>query len=225
MNRSDLINCMHTGVRRACSDYGDWSGGESIHDRGIESLITASIARAVAESWKMHSKTAYLSLETPFAEIAHNSFAETKRGALPKVLRGARRADIALWSSDLAVTSVIEVKRQWVPKPCLHDLKRLGALIRQYGRHQKGRLGTGFLVTMVLVELTSTPEAKIREIKDSVKSIGSDVVDVRVRLDTQSAYLDEERNRAGYSVIVELAAKRLNIEVVDASAPSLAAQM
>jgi hypothetical protein len=209
MHREDLIKSIHSGVRAACKEYGKWSGGESIHDRGIESLLVSSVARKIVKGWKAHSRTAYLSLETPFSEVAENSYSIPKMGPRPKVLRGNRRADLVLWNSAMKVSGVIEVKRKWSPGSCHHDLKRLRGLVKQYGCHHEGTVQMGFLVTLVVVE-KSKFEGRVGEIKESVGAIKTDDVSVRVHPDHLVAYEDTEQGKTGYSMVIEVVPKRPN---------------
>lgn len=209
MRREDLIESIHSGVRAACKEYGKWSDGESIHDRGIESLLVSSIARKIVKGWKAHSRTAYLSLETPFSEVAEYSDSIPKRGPRPKVLRGNRRADLVLWSSVKKVSGIIEVKRKWSPGSCHHDLKRLCGLVKQYGCHHQGAVQMGFLVTLVVVEKTKF-EGRVKEIKKSVRAIKIEDVSVRVHLDLLVAYEDTEQGKTGYSMVIEVVPKRPN---------------
>ena len=229
MRREDMIKGIHSGVGAACKEYGKWSSGESIHDRGVESLLVSWIARRIIKKWKDHRKMAYLSLETPFSEVKEKSRRDQRNGAppkrpsargpRPKVLRGLPRADLVLYTPADRVSGIIEVKRKWQPSSCHKDLKRLRALVSRYGPRNNGTVQMGFLVTMVVVAPLDL-KTKIKEIRTSVRDIQDDAVSVKVHTAGRAAYVDAELGKKGYSVVIEVVSRRVKGEIIEDEDPT-----
>lgn len=109
LTQKQIVSAISKGTRNANEKYKKWTGGWSLLDSGVESLIVSELADVLN---CLQSKKDSLLLEVQFNWIRDWAGART-RGRLPSAIKGGKRADIALFNSNGQPVCVIEVKRKW----------------------------------------------------------------------------------------------------------------
>ena len=138
-------------INSANVKYEMWSKGWWVGDSGVEGLMTANIAEALA---LIQENDESLVMELEFQYIVSESGVKLTKENI-EALGPNRRVDIALFDRSGAPAFVIEVKRLWTPSDCYSDLKRLRDLIRTLSTKSGGSLKSGFLATMLAKKATT----------------------------------------------------------------------
>ena len=143
MRKTDLIETAKSAVMAANDEYEKWSGGSQwLGDAGVESLLTTTIARKVFETLEASGANVFVTLETPFEDLAKASGAALKPGRYPQELQGRPRADIVVWQGERPF-AVIEVKRGDADTAIDWDCDRIARLLERYGEAAGGSLAVG----------------------------------------------------------------------------------
>ena len=171
INKRTVISAALRGATLANKKYEQWTGGTWLTDQGDEGLIVAQIAQTLGKRQGNRETTV---LQADFDQIRHWSNAARPRGRPREVLRGRRRADIALFDGRGRSIHVIEVKRFWQRGTCFRDIKRLLALLNDCGRHRDGSLKHGYLVFLIAEWGPARNEAR-SAVKQRAKLIAGDV--------------------------------------------------
>lgn len=146
--------------------WGSW-----LTDSGAEGFMVAHVAEALSDAL---GENGSLLVEAPFDDIREWSGAARRRGRPLEVLRGGRRADIALFDRQGRSTHVVELKRSWNRRDCYADLKRLGGLLHACAAKVDGSLKYG-LLGLLIVENDVTWKAAKAKVQNKAKSIEADV--------------------------------------------------
>ena len=115
LQKEVLVSAVLRGIAAANAKYERWSGGSWLTDYGVEGFMAAQIAEAIRNE---QLKDESLLLEAPFEQIRLWSGASRPRGRPREVLRGNRRADIAVFDWCGRTVYVVEAKRSWVRTGC-----------------------------------------------------------------------------------------------------------
>ncbi|WP_206452943.1 hypothetical protein [Aurantimonas marina] len=156
-NLADVHDTILEAVHKANNQYLTVSGGSSVRDYGIESLISAQIA---LELWKKANgcsgeiplnrpsdKEYRVTLETSFREIADYAESE-RRGKRNSRFSENQKADVVFWSRGDKPIGVVEVKRQFGFSNLAEDLKRISYLLRRHGTKHGGSVRWAALAGM-----------------------------------------------------------------------------
>ena len=171
ISKNNVVDAVLRGAAAANKTYEDWTSGTWLTDAGDEGLLVAEIAKALR---KKQNRGESLLLQAPFEEIRFWSGAARPPGRPRAVLRGNRRADIAVFDERGRTTHVIEAKRFWQRGRCFYDIKRLRALLNVCARHKNGSLRHGYLAFLI-AESGSTPKAARSCVKRRAQCIKDDV--------------------------------------------------
>ena len=156
VTEEQIVSAIFEGTRNANKKYERWTGGWSLLDSGVESLMVCEIGDALN---RRQTEKESLLLEVQFDWIKDWAGAQT-RGRIPGAIRGSKRTDIALFNSNDQPVCIIEVKRKWNKKTCMEDLDRIWEAISRFGFKKKGRLRRGFLAVLVSGKAKDKTEAK-----------------------------------------------------------------
>ncbi len=156
LTEKQIVSAIFEGTRNANKKYEKWTGGWSLLDSGVESLMVCEIGGALNRLQKGKER---LLLEAQFDWIKDWTGAQT-RGRIPGAIRGSKRTDIALFNSKDQPVCVIEVKRKWNKKTCMEDLDRIWESISRFGFKKKGALRRGFLAVLVSGQAKDKTAAK-----------------------------------------------------------------
>ena len=173
VSRRQIVESIHKGSIKANTRYEVWSRGLWLTDSGVEGLMAAGIAEALG---RQLGRRQSLMMEQTFRNIAQWSRAAPRPGVRPATLRDTNRADIVLFNGRNRPTCIIEVKRKWGTKSCLHDLSRIRDLTRRNSFVHGGSLRRGFLA-MIIAEsetATKTPRARIESKVRKIRRIVED---------------------------------------------------
>ena len=142
MNRPDIVAGIHDGIEVASERYRILSKGYRLR---VEYPLVVNIAESLDGCL---SESESLRYEVKFKEILRLSGAAPAPGAVRRVLRGSRRADLVLFNRVSNPICVVEVKRRWNAKACRRDIRRLHALLLNGGSNRGGSLRHGFLAVL-----------------------------------------------------------------------------
>lgn len=144
MHHTEINQAILKGIKAAFYKFEDWTAGSWLIDYGCESVIQVQVASELANA-RPNPKYS-ICLEPWFQEILDLEEARAAgKGKWPKEISWNKRADIAVFNSRNRPIAVIEVKRKWVTKYCVEDLKRIAALIKHGGSQRSGQIRSGFL--------------------------------------------------------------------------------
>ena len=183
-----VVNAALRGITSANARYEECSKGSWVSDSGVEGFIVAHIT---AELRKDQDKQESLLLEAPFDVIREWSGAARRPGRPRQVLRGRRRADIALFDRRDRTVHVIEVKRGWERRSCFRDIERLLALLDACAKQRDGSLKHGFLALPIIEWAQTWREArtKVRTKADRIEE------NVRTHFGTKRGALEARLGR------------------------------
>lgn len=139
MNSDDIVAGIHAGIHVASEEYKTLSNG---HRLRVEYPLVVKIAESLDQCL---SESESLRYEVKFRDILKLSGAASAPGAVRRVLRGNRRADIVSFNGAGNPICVVEVKRRWSAEGCRRDIARLRALLLAGGLNREGSLRHGFL--------------------------------------------------------------------------------
>jgi hypothetical protein len=166
-------------THRSNDIYLTMSGGGSVYDNGVESLISSTIASRL---WlKANNKRAIpprssekfrftTTLETPFHHVAYDSGSERK-GQKGKRFTQSERIDVVYWAGQHP-QGVVEVKRYFEFSRMESDLERVTFLLRRYGRDHGGSVRWGAIAGMRPIWDNNEKEPKL-VLSDGVDKITS----------------------------------------------------
>lgn len=137
----------------AVHEFCAWTDGEFLGEWGVESLMTASCARALARTAKRTGATDTLTLEQSFAGILAFSDRETPPGRPSSARKRvddktSGRMDIVVWKDGVAPRVMIEIKRHSGIAGLTADAVRVIDFIRCAGKAYKGSVRYGLVATM-----------------------------------------------------------------------------
>ena len=164
--KKTVIRTALEAILYANTTYECWSKGWWFTDSGVEGLLVAKIAEALAD---IQNESESLVMELPFHCIQEWSGVGRPKGRPVKTLSGRNRADIVLLDNKDRPVYVIEAKRFWQPKKCYEDLERLRDLLRKFSENQEGSLKSGFLTTTLPKKATRRQSASDRIHKEMEK--------------------------------------------------------
>ena len=189
ISKEAVVDAALRGIASANARYEEWSKGSWVCDSGVEGFIVAHIA---AELRKAQAKQESLLLEAPFDVIREWSGVSRPRGRPRQVLRGRRRADIALFDRRDRTVHVIEVKRRWERRSCFRDIERLLALLDVCAKQRNGSLKSGFFLALPIIEWAET----WREVRAKVRDRANDIEEnVRTHFDIRKRALEVRLGR------------------------------
>ena len=143
MDNTVINRAVLKGIKVAFDNFESWTYGSWPTDYGVESVVQVHVASELA---KARTNPRYpICLEPSFGEILDLARASGK-GNKPKEISWSKRADIAVFNSRNRPLAVVEVKRKWVTKSCVEDLKRIAALVKHGGPTRGGSVRNGYLV-------------------------------------------------------------------------------
>ena len=171
LQKEALVSAVLRGIAAANAKYAKWSGGSWLTDYGVEGFMAAQIAEAIRNEQQEDES---LLLEAPFEQIRHWSGASRPRGRPREVLRGNRRADIAVFDRRGRTVHVIEAKRSWERTGCFRDIERLRALLDACARQRAGSLKCGVLALLIVEWGPTWREARVK-IEKKAERIETDV--------------------------------------------------
>ena len=124
IGRNVAVNAVLRGISAANVKYEKMTRGSWLIDSGAEGFMVAHVAAALSHALRDDGS---LLVEAPFKDIREWSRAARRRGRPLDVLRGGRRADIALFDNQDRTTHIIELKRSWRRTGCHADINRFTA--------------------------------------------------------------------------------------------------
>ena len=217
ITKAGVVEAVLSGIARGNTKYEKMTGGSWITDSGAEGFMAANVAEALT---KVLGSGESLLIEAPFDQIQEWSGAARPRGRPREVLRGNRRADIALFNRQGRSKCVIEVKRSWNRSTCRHDIRRLLALLHACAGERNGSLKFGML-GLLIVEYDTTPHLVREKIRKKVKRIkrvvrelpGIGQANVQFSLGSIEPYpkkygFGEEWGAAGFCILLSLRRNR-----------------
>src|SRR4051812_33045571 len=95
LKKAEIISALCDGFVEASDTYIDWSGGNTIHDAGIEYLATVTIAKKIVEAARKSDQDSWVYLEMPFEDVREHCEDSPRRGRRPPEFSGRPRVDIA----------------------------------------------------------------------------------------------------------------------------------
>jgi hypothetical protein len=116
--------------------YAVISGGNSLHDNGIEQSICYSVASDIFKS----NKYAQLSNISVILELSSSEFdywcvGKSLRGRKPENLLGRERIDITVFDSSDCIKGIIEMKRWMQYSVIKNDIARIESMLKRYGEY------------------------------------------------------------------------------------------
>jgi hypothetical protein len=203
LSKDDVINALCTGFLKGSERYVRWSGGDTVHDAGIEFLATATIAEQFVRSARKRDPDSWISLEMPFSDVGEyaNAGRPARRGRRPAVFGGRPRVDIAYYDKSEYVRGIIEVKRHLDYFSLRDDAERIYWLIKHYGKpHGTLKFGCVLAIRPIASWQKKTIEDVASEIAEKFKSDFDCSISVRVRnkplrADDRIEYEEEGKER------------------------------
>ena len=166
-----VVDAVLRGISAGNAQYEKMTWGSWLTDSGAEGFMVASVAKALSDTLKENGS---LLVEAPFDDIREWSGAARRRGRPLEVLRGGRRADIALFDKQGRSTHVVELKRSWNRSGCYADIERLGALLHTCAGEVDGSLKYGLLGLLIVETDVSWKTAKAK-VENKAKLIEAEV--------------------------------------------------
>ena len=166
-----VVDAVLRGISAGNAKYEKITWGSWITDSGAEGFMAAHVAEALSGAL---GENGSLLVEAPFADIREWSGAARRRGRPLEVLRGRRRADIALFDRQGRSTHAVELKRAWNRRDCYADLEKLGGLLHACAAEVDGSLKYG-LLGLLIVETDVTWKSAREKVQSKAKSIEADV--------------------------------------------------
>lgn len=154
MNRDDVVEALHVGMASTVRDYHVWTNGGSIEDWGVESLLTAACAGALAKAAENGPQRILLTLEQTFAGLLEYSerwpgVGRSTKEALKLKNKPNGRMDIVIWNRAGTPRAVIEIKRSDTMAGLKEDAERVVSVIRTAGRLYDGSVRYGAVGTLI----------------------------------------------------------------------------
>lgn len=179
MNREQVIEALHEGMALAVRDYHAWTNGASIEEWGVESLLTAACAGALAKAAKEEAHGPFLTLEQTFAGLLEYSERYSPSGRPTKAAARLKskptgRMDIVIWNRAGTPRAVIEVKRSDGTAGLKEDAERVAGFITTAGRLYDGSVRYGAVATLIHA---STREGFLRRKEDARSAVIFEVAD------------------------------------------------
>lgn len=208
MDRDDVVAALHTGMGDAVRDFHAWTDGGSIEDWGVESLLTAACARALAEASRRTATGPILTLEQTFAGVVEYSRRWPGAGRPTKAAKAIKdkptgRVDIVVWNRSGTPRAVIEIKRSDTIAGLKDDAERIAAFICTAGRLYEGSIRYGAVATLVHASTKGKRlKGKVRLRREAIGQI-ADKAGLRWRCDGPKPIHDpkEERDRSVWSLV------------------------
>jgi hypothetical protein len=122
--------------------YIDWTGGDTVHDAGVESLITTRIAEKIVAA----EEGSYVVCDTPFLWLRRQGLKGHRRQR-----RGARepgRIGILLFNRRNQAIVAVEVKRSFVFSQIKGDIEKFRSLLLRHGHLKGGTLKACYSVSI-----------------------------------------------------------------------------
>ena len=162
----EITDIVLKSTLKASSDYVDFSGDQTIHDFGVEFLISAQIARGIIRKARGFKKReeAYVTLESPFRYIRKDARVSPRRGRPRKSFEGKSRVDLIYYDRRGRAVGVFEVKRHLSYANLEKDVCRIRDILSEVGRKKMGSVKFGCL-------------ASIREINNRQKKYTSEIAE------------------------------------------------
>lgn len=175
MNKNDILEAIHFGIRSANVEHSEWTGGNWVTVYGVESYIASCIARSIMD---LENPPTYITLETKFSELYDNNGIRP-RGPVRKASKDNNKLDLALYS-DEAISYAIELKRFWSADKCLDDIERLCCLMRTLSRDKGGSLRGAIFALLVTVKPRNAEDTEVLASSfDKYEAIIADYLDKR----------------------------------------------
>ena len=174
ISRQTVADSILRGISSANDKFEEWTDGAWISEYGVEALMVTCIAEEIRGKQGVCES---LLLEAPIDEVMERSGAAKAPGPKKKVLRGKKRADIALFDERGRSIYIIEAKRRWARSVCFKDIEKLLAWTHAGGKAKNGTIKAGFLCMPIVKwahdrkELNYKIKEQIRIIKDDVDSL------------------------------------------------------
>ncbi len=147
-------------MAEAVRDFHAWTGGESIEEWGVESLLTSTCARHLATAIKDNGDTALITMEQTFAGILAYSQRWIQPGRRPDCLRDVEdkpggKVDLVLWTRTSGPDApdkpraMIEIKRSERTEGLCEDAVRVINFVRAAGASYGGTVRYGAVATLL----------------------------------------------------------------------------
>lgn len=154
MDREAVVAALHRGMGNAVRDFHAWTAGGSIEDWGVESLLTASCASALAKAASKTPSGPLLTIEQTFVDLIEYSQRQPGVGRPSKAATSIKdkpggRVDIVIWNRGNTPRAVVEIKRSDGVAGLRADAERVAAFISVAGRLYGGSIRYGALATLI----------------------------------------------------------------------------
>lgn len=140
----DALTAILAGVQEANRKYLEMSGGASLHEYGVEPLISATVAECL---YNFNGKKQFVTLETTFWELIKWSFCGEGADDIYEDSDG-QRVDVAYWNRNDLPEGVVEIKRHFSFSNCSSDIEKISGLLLRADTQQGGTLKWGAIAAM-----------------------------------------------------------------------------
>ncbi|HWU13803.1 MAG TPA: hypothetical protein VN157_07300 [Caulobacter sp.] len=222
MDRRDVINALHEGMAQAVRDFHAWTD-ESIDEWGVESLLTASCARALHDAIQQADDRSLITIEQSFAGIMAFSQAELRRGRKTRSQvrvddKPGGRVDLVLWSrTDPKVDpdkprAIVEIKRSSRSDGLVKDAGRVIDFINAAGRAYKGTVRYGLMAVLLQTKVADADTALFNKLQLRKGKLDTEAKKHGMVVDMPPArWVDDPHPETGYrtaTVVFVLKAKQ-----------------
>ncbi|WP_279480610.1 hypothetical protein [Aureimonas sp. SK2] len=155
MTLSETLDAIIDGAHAANDQFLTLSAGASVHEYGIEPLVSSTIATRLWKAMNANEGEVpanrpeitkfRVTLETPFWEIA--DAAGSRRAGRPVArFSQSERVDIVAWNGNHRPIGVVEVKRSFSFSTMRKDMERIYHLLKKHSSLGGGTLKWGAVV-------------------------------------------------------------------------------
>jgi hypothetical protein len=137
----DITRAVLRGAVQASREYMKWTGGYTVHDHGVEAVVSRGVAAALFKG----AEDAYIALELSFDDLKKYSYKHIRRGRPRREFAGRPRMDVSLFNSAGVAIAVVEVKRQIAFSSSITDLRRISSVLHELSR-ARGSIKIGCVV-------------------------------------------------------------------------------
>ncbi|MBF2713361.1 hypothetical protein [Agrobacterium vitis] len=155
----DAIGLIIDGTHEANRKYLRMSGGATVHEYGIEPLISATIAETLYNSGAQRGEECFVTLETTCWELVKWSLGGEVEDSVYKDSDG-QRGDVVYWNRHNLPEGVVEVKRHFSFSNCEDDIRKISSLLSRLDTQEEGTLKWGAVASMRETTNTSTKDKK-----------------------------------------------------------------
>ena len=144
MRTKQIVKSVLRGAVRSCREYMRMSGGWTVQDQGVESVICYGIAQSLFNETRKRDVV----MELPFSWLKEYSLKKIRKGRPRQEFKGKPRADVVLFNGLGWADAVIEVKRWPSYDSIRHDVSRIRAILRDLEKKRDGTVKLGCVVAI-----------------------------------------------------------------------------